>query len=424
MPKFAVPPISFTEYHLENGLQVILSPRDRIPLVHVSLHYRVGSSYESPGMSGLAHLFEHMMFQGSANVGKNQHGLHIDQIGGQWNASTSKDRTNYFDTVPSHCLDLALWLEADRMRSLCVTEENFENQRMTVIEEKKQSYDNQPYGAAQLRFDELAYSNWAYAHSIIGSEEDLKRATLNDAQAFHHTYYGPGNAILVVAGDFGETQARELIGRHFGPIEDATSARRPDLAEPLRDRETYEEIDDPLAALPAVAIGYQMPALGTPEYYTLSMLALVLADGDSSRFYRRFVYDNNWITGLFAGPNQYKGPGIFRIWFQVREDVTPETVSGAVDEELHRIASDRVSDEEMEKARNQIEHRFVTRLSRVSRIGELLAQSASVFESPDTANQQLDHLLSVSAEQIRDTAAAVFQPKKRIRILVKPGGHS
>ncbi len=424
MPKLDLPHITFTEYQLENGLQVVLAPRNRVPLVHVSLHYRVGSSYETPGMSGFAHLFEHMMFQGSANVGKNEHGLHIDQIGGQWNASTNKDRTNYYETVPSHCLELALWLEADRMRSLCVTEENFENQRMTVIEEKKQNYDNQPYGKAHLRFDELAYSNWAYAHSTIGLEEDLRRATLADAQAFHRTYYGPGNAVLVVAGEFDELHARELVRRHFEPIEDTTAPQHPLLSEPLRDEERYEEMVDPLAALPAVASGYQMPSLGSPEYYALSLLALVLADGDSSRFYRRFVYDNSWITGLFAGPNQYKGPEIFRIWFQVREDVTPEVISHAVDEELHRIATDRVSAEELEKARNQVEHRYVNRLSRVSQIGELLARSASVFEDPAAANEQLELLMSVSAEQIRNTAAVVFQPANRTRILVIPGGNS
>jgi predicted Zn-dependent peptidase len=295
---------------------------------------------------------------------------------------------------------------------------------MTVIEEKKQSYDNRPYGKAHLRFDELAYSNWAYAHSIIGLEEDLHRATLADAQTFHRTYYGPGNAVLVVAGEFDEAQARELIRRHFEPIEDATAAQPPELAEPMRDSETYEEMIDPLAALPAVATGYQMPSLGSPEYYALSMLALVLADGDSSRFYRRFVYDNSWITGLFAGPNQYKGPEIFRIWFQVREDVTPEVISHAVDEELHRLATDRVSAEELEKARNQVTHRYVNRLARVSQIGEYLAQSASVFENTASANEQLELLLSVSTEQIRNTAAVVFQPANRTRILVRPGGNS
>ena len=192
---------------MSNGLEVILYRDNRIPLTHVSLHYRVGSSYEKRGESGLAHLFEHMMFEGSENVGKNEHGRLLDAAGGSWNASTSKDRTNYYATVPSNYLDLALWLEADRMRSLLITPENFENQRQTVIEEKKQSYDNRPYGRAHLRFDELAYTNWAYGHPVIGQIEDLQKFTLEQAIDFHRRFYGPGNAVLVVAGDIVEADA-------------------------------------------------------------------------------------------------------------------------------------------------------------------------------------------------------------------------
>jgi predicted Zn-dependent peptidase len=221
--------IDFTEHPLSNGLRVILYRDNRIPLAHVSLHYWVGSSYEQRGQSGLAHLFEHMMFEGSENVAKNEHARLLDAAGGSWNASTSKDRTNYYATVPSNFLDLALWLEADRMRSLRITPENFENQRQTVIEEKKQSYDNRPYGRAQLRFDELAYANWSYGHPVIGDVEDLKQLTLEQAVAFHQKFYGPGNAVLVVAGDINEAEALAKIEQYFLPIADRTDNIRPDL---------------------------------------------------------------------------------------------------------------------------------------------------------------------------------------------------
>ena len=174
MEQFKVPEIRFEQHHLSNGLDVILAPDSRVPLVHLSLYYNVGSSHETKGYSGLAHLFEHLMFQGSGNLGPNEHGVLIDRAGGEWNASTSKDRTHYYETVPSHFLDLVLWLEADRMRSLNISPENFENQRQTVLEEKRESYDNRPYGPAHLRFDEIAYGNWVYSHPIIGSEEDLQ----------------------------------------------------------------------------------------------------------------------------------------------------------------------------------------------------------------------------------------------------------
>ncbi len=416
-----IPRIHFTEYTLENGLKIVLSPNDRIPLVHVSLHYRVGSSYEPPGLSGFAHLFEHMMFQGSANVGKNEHGHYIDNAGGRWNASTSKDRTSYFETVPSHYLELALWLEADRMSSLEVSEENFENQRRTVIEEKKQSYDNQPYGLSFLRFDELAYHNWAYAHPIIGSVDDLEKASVDDAKAFHRAFYGPGNAILVLAGDLVERDALEAIRRHFEPIPDKTSAGEPDLREPVQTAERFETMVDPLAVLPAVAVGYHMPPLDTPEYYALSMLALVLADGDSSRFYQQFVYDNNWITGLYAGPNQYRGPELFRIWFQVQQAVTTDEIIGAVDQELDRLCQAPIDGRELDKARSKVSHRFVSRLSKIAQVGELLAQSTSLLGDPGAVNHQLEKYLSVTPEGICDAARRTFHDRNRTTILVEPG---
>ncbi len=418
------PRIEFVEHRLPNGLRVVLAPRDRIPLAHVALQYRVGSSYETPGRSGFAHLFEHMMFQGSAQVKKSEHGLLIDQAGGQWNASTNKDRTHYFETVPSHFLELALWLEADRMASLAVTEENFENQRRTVIEEKKQSYDNQPYGLAHLRFDELAYSNWAYAHPIIGSVQDLEEATIADAVDFHRRFYGPGNAVLVLTGDFEVDPALTLVQRHFGPIEDGTTREMPDLSEPAQSHRKVEELEDNLALLPAIGIAFHMPELDSPDFYALSMLSLLLAEGDSSRLYQRFVYDNNWITGLYAGPNQHRGPGLFRIWFQVQQGATPDRLLAALDEELHRFSEQTVPEAELDKARAQIKFRMVNRMERISRIGALLAEATSLLDDPNLANEQLERYLSVTATQLRDTAQRTFLADNQSLLIVHPGGRS
>jgi predicted Zn-dependent peptidase len=362
-----------------------------------------------------------MMFQGSANVGKNEHGRYIDEAGGRWNASTNKDRTNYYETVPSNFAELAFWLEADRMASLEVSEENFENQRQTVIEEKKQSYDNRPYGLSYLRFDELAYENWAYAHPIIGSVDDLNSATLQDAFDFHKVHYGPGNATLVVAGNIEYENTLTLILKHFRSIPDETSSCDPDLSEPNQQKDKFEVVTDPLAVLPALAIGYHMPGLGTPEYYALTMLALILADGDSSRFYRRFVYENNWITGLFAGPNQYKGPQLFRIWFQIQADVSTQTLIDTIDEEVTRILQDGVTDRELEKARNQVTHRFIARLSTVYQVGELLAHYASYFDQPDLLNTQIDEYHSVSKGDILSAARKFLLKENRSIILTEPG---
>ncbi len=414
--------IDITEHRLSNGLEVILYRDNRIPLAHVSLHYRVGSSYERPGESGLAHLFEHMMFEGSENVAKNEHGRLLDAAGGSWNASTSKDRTNYYATVPSNFLDLALWLEADRMRSLRITPENFENQRQTVIEEKKQSYDNRPYGRAHLRFDELAYANWAYGHPVIGQVEDLQQFTLEQALGFHDRFYGPGNAVLVVAGDIVEADALAKIEHYFSPIVDRTAKFRPDLSEPAQEREKKEIHRDALAALPAVMQGFHMPEYGSRDHYALSILSLILTQGESSRLYRKMIYDNNWVTSVYSGPNQYKGPQLFTLWSQMQDGNPPERIQSELMEELRTIGEARVSDQELEKARNNISHAFLTRLTRVSQIGEALASYAVFLGDPRAINTELDRFFAIGAEDIQAAAARIFTDVNQTSIFVLPQG--
>ncbi len=416
-----VPQIQFQEHRLENGLQVMLYRNNRVPLVHLSLHFRVGSSYERPGFSGFAHLFEHMMFQGSHNVAKNEHGKYVDAAGGSWNASTSKDRTNYYETLPAHFLERALWLEADRMGSLKVTVENFENQRQTVIEEKKQSYDNRPYGLAYLRFDELAYDNWAYAHPIIGCVEDLEKITLEDARNFHQTYYGPGNAVLIVAGDIHEREVLEKIQDRFGSISNRTQPKTPDLHEPEQKAEKVETLKDSLAVLSGVSLGYHMPELGSSEYYALSTLALILSHGESSRLYRKLVSDNNWISSLSVGPNQYKGPELFTIMFQVQDRVKVDEVLKALEGELEAVQENPVSEQELEKAKNQIMFQFVAQQTKVSRVGECLAHYAVYFNDPQLVNSELDRFLSVTGEDILRVARQTFYCNNRTLISVEPG---
>lgn len=416
-----VPRLDFSVARLSNGLEVVLCPDPRVPLAHVSVHYRVGSSHEDPGASGLAHLFEHLMFQGSANVPKNEHGRLVDQAGGRWNASTSKDRTCYFETVPAHQLELALWLEADRMGSLALTEENLENQRQTVIEEKKQSYDNRPYGPASLRFEELAYANWAYGHPIIGIEEDLARITVEDLASFHSRFYGPANAVLTVAGDFRSDPVEHMIRRHFGGLDGQKPPAAPALDEPAYSAERREESVDQLAVLPAVSIGFQMPPIGGPEHCALSMLALALGEGASSRLYQRFIYDRPWITGLWIGPNRYRGPQLFRIWFQVQEGADPQEVLSKLDDEIERVRQERLSDLELDKARTQMIHRYVSSLARTAQVGELLAQGASVQGSPDALRQELEQCLEVTPDAIREAAAACLDGGRRTLMLIRPG---
>lgn len=414
------PEIRFEERRLPNGLQVLLYRDNRVPLVHVTLHYRVGSSYEKRGFSGLAHLFEHLMFEGSENVKKNEHGRLLDTAGGTWNASTNKDRTNYHSTVPSNYLDLALWLEADRMRSLNLTRENFENQRQTVIEERKQSYDNRPYGLAHLRFDELAYSNWAYAHSVIGSLEDLERLTLNDAISFHQDHYGPGRTVLVLAGDINEDDGFEKVSQYFGDLPNRTIQFRPDLEEPAQAEPRQENLPDLLATLPVIMLGYHMPPLGSDDYYALSLLALALSHGDSSRLYRRLIFDNNWATSLYAGPNQYRGPQLFTVWCQLQSLVATQSVLDAVREELHRASTSMLEESEIQKTKNNVSHAFLSRLTRVSYIGESLARCAIYQDDANAINSELERFMRVTAADIQQAADRAFRPDNETLIVVEP----
>ena len=421
MEQFKVPEIRFEFHRLSNGLEVILAPDSRVPLVHLSLYYNVGSSHETRGHSGLAHLFEHLMFQGSGNLGPNEHGVLIDRAGGEWNASTSKDRTHYHETVPSHYLELVLWLEADRMRSLNISPENFENQRQTVLEEKKESYDNRPYGLAHLQFDETAYGNWAYAHPIIGSEEDLKVCSLEDVLSFHRTHYGPGNAALVLSGDFEPVNALAKVRDYFEDIADLTAPYAPDLSEPGMAAARKEVIFDPLAVLPALTLGYSMGPMSSDEYYDLTLLSMILVDGDSSRFYRKYVYDNNWVTELYAGPDQQIGPQIFRIWTQAQENVDPGSILADMESDLIEIGEAGISEEEMSMARNQLIYRQVSMMSTSSSVGELLGFFQSYLGEASMINRHLDRYLAVTPERIRRSAQKVFQGGNHASMIVVPG---
>lgn len=415
-----LPPIQFIHEQLKNGLEVILYRNNRIPLTHVTLHYRVGSSHETKGKSGLAHLFEHLMFQGSHNVGKAEHGRYIDSVGGRWNATTSKDRTNYYQTIPSSALDLALWLEADRLQSLEVNPENFENQRQTVIEEKKQSYDNCPYGSAFLRFDELAYENWAYGHPIIGSVKDLEKMTVGDASDFHTKHYGPDRCVLVISGDIDESHALKRVEHYFGSLRGQTNPlSSPDLSEPKQKKEKIEDIHDELAPLSAAYMGYHMPPSGTLEHYSLSMLATILARGQSSRLYRRLVYENNWATGLSVGPNQYHGPQMFCLWMQFQQEVSQEVVLNAIEDELKRVRQDPVPADELEKARNQILYRAASNRERVETLGESLARFATCFGDPSLINRETDRFLDVTAIQILEAAQQTLTRQNRTVLLIQ-----
>ncbi|MDH3845825.1 MAG: insulinase family protein, partial [Myxococcales bacterium] len=263
----SLPNLKVSRATLDNGLRVVMSEDHTVPTVAVAVYYDVGSRNETKGRSGFAHLFEHMMFQGSANIDKGEHFSLIINRGGDANGTTSNDRTNYFETLPSNELALGLWLEADRMRSLAITQENFENQRQTVMEERRQRIDNQPYIPSMLRINELAYGDyWPYAHSTIGDMQDLLDAPLEAVQEFFDMYYAPNNAVLSISGDFDPNEAMPLVEKYFGSI---PSRERTPFVEPEPPKQTAERTEtmyDPNATLPAFHLAYHIPASRTPDH--------------------------------------------------------------------------------------------------------------------------------------------------------------
>ncbi|MFW6049863.1 MAG: M16 family metallopeptidase [Myxococcota bacterium] len=406
---------------LDNGLRVVMNPDHTIPTVAVAMYYDVGARNEEQGRSGFAHLFEHMMFQGSANVGKMEHFELIVNRGGSANGTTSSDRTNYFETLPAHELALGLWLEADRMKSLKVTRENFDNQRETVKEERRQRVDNQPYVPSMIRINELAYGDyWPYAHPTIGYMQDLDNAPLGAVQEFFDTYYAPNNAVLAISGDFEPERAMDLVEKLFGDIEPSeVPAYDPPEIEP-QTAERKEVMVDEKAELPAFHIAYHIPPSRTSDHYALELLAAVLGDGKSSRLYQKLVKDEEMLQELDVSTDDRRGPDLFSFWGIVARGHEGDAVREMIYEELERIASEGVSERELEKARNRVRADFVFGLQSNLARAMHLAEFELYWGDAALLREELDRYLAVTAEDIQRVAGQYFDPTNRTVLDVEP----
>jgi predicted Zn-dependent peptidase len=406
---------------LANGLRVVMSPDATVPAVAVAVYYDVGSRNEQRGRSGFAHLFEHMMFQGSENVGKGEHFQLVMNRGGQVNGTTSHDRTNYFESLPANDLAIGLWLEADRMRSLAITQDNFENQRQTVMEERRQSYDNRPYMGSMLRINELAYGDYfPYAHSTIGDMQDLQNAPLTAVQQFFDQYYAPNNAVLSIAGDFEPEQAMQLVQRYFGDI--PAHSTPPYAPEPLEPQtaERTESMLDPLAELPAFHVAYHIPENRAPDHYPLELLAIVLGDGESSRMYQKLVKGKELVQEISIETDGRRGPDLFSIW----AICSPGKSGAAVREEIYRelaaIAEKGVTERELQKAKNRVRSAFVFALESNLQRAMHLAEFETFYGDADLLNQEADRYLAVTLDDVKRVAKQYFAPSGRTVLDVIP----
>ncbi|HXG52174.1 MAG TPA: pitrilysin family protein [candidate division Zixibacteria bacterium] len=414
--------VPFETFTLENGLRVILSEDRTAPVYTLCVVYDVGSRDERPGRTGFAHLFEHMMFQGSANVGKGEHFLLVQNSGGSANGTTNAERTNYFETLPSNQLELGIFLEADRMRALEVTQANFDNQRHAVQEERRLSYDNRPYGRTVEAVHELAYDGFAYKHSTIGSMADLSAATLEEARNFYRSYYAPNNAVLVLVGDFERATALELIRRYFGAIPPHPRPPPPPAIEAEQAAERRRTIVDDFARTPRVDIVYRTVPGNTADWYALRVLGEVLAGDLSSRLYRKLVKELEVAVRVSSGPEEKRGTSLFWISLALRPGRDPEAVERIVYEELERLAREPVEEWELEKVRlrqrrQQAESLYSSRSRALS-----LGHYAVYYGDPDLINKVSDLLARVGPQDIQRVVTRYFKQNNRSVVWTLPKG--
>jgi predicted Zn-dependent peptidase len=419
------PTVRFTDERLANGLRLIVAPDPLAPIVAVNVWYAVGSKNEVPGKTGFAHLFEHVMFQGSAHVAKTEHMALIQAAGGSLNGTTWLDRTNYFETVPSHQLELALWLEADRMATLldALNQENLDNQRDVVKNEKRSSYDNRPYG---LWFHKLQAHLFPpehpYHHPTIGSMEDLDAASLEDVSAFFRTYYAPNNAVLTIAGDVDPAAARAAVERYFGQIPAVPEIPRPaSLSVPASLGGERREVVEDRVPLSRHYFGFRAPVFGDPRLDALEMGVQILAGGKGSRLHKRLVRQEELAqdVALFA-LGFVGGASICAGQATVRPGMDGEAVERVFEEELAKLGREPVTDDELERARALIETMELEALQRVDERADRLSMYATLLDDPDMINRQLARYLAVTPEAIREIAADVFRPDNRVVITYLP----
>jgi zinc protease len=420
---------------LANGLRVVISPDRTAPVVTVGVYYNIGFRLEPRGRSGFAHLFEHMMFQGSDNAGKMVHIRLVNSSGGVLNGSTRYDVTNYFESVPSNALERMMWLEADRMRSLRVDDENLRNQRDVVKEEVRMNVFNQPYGGFPwLDLPPVANRNWANAHNFYGDFSDLDAATLGDVQAFFRTYYTPRNAVLLLLGDVEPKEGFALAERHFGGIPAGAAPPSADVSEPPQTEERRGTVTEPLGTLPAMAIGYHVPPRLTPEWYALALADRALHGGRAGRLYRSLVLNREIALEAEGGIHypmgdvfDYNGPMQMVTRILHKTDFRSEQVIKAFDEVIDEVCARPLPAAELEELKVKLRSDYYSTLegglgSHVPRFGLMhyLACFTLFDGDPHLVNTALDGFLRVTPEELQAAAAHVLRPENRAIVLRLP----
>ncbi|HUL74272.1 MAG TPA: pitrilysin family protein [Vicinamibacterales bacterium] len=410
----------YTMATLPNGLQVVYLEDHSTPIVHLAMWYHVGSKDEKPGRTGFAHMFEHLMFKGSKNVRPDQHPSLITSVGGQSNASTDEDATQYWETVPAQYLPMVLWLEADRMASLDVSEEKFTTEREVVKEERRMRYDNPPYGLLPEVIFDKAFTTHPYKHQTIGSMADLEAASIDDVRAFHDTYYVPNNATAVIVGDFDTAQAKALVEQYFGPVPRGKPVPREIPQEPAHAAESRFTVTEPWP-LPAVVVSYHITYDGHPDSYPLHILAKILSDGDSSRIYRSLVYEKQIALAAFGEAKLIEHPNLFYAVAIVQRGHTPEEVQAALQHELDRVKTEGVTTDELNRAKRQFARDYIFSRETDQQKALQLAHAVVIHNDIKTADGEFDLFQNVTVADVQRVARTYFTPESRMLLTFLPG---
>ena len=415
---------------LPNGLRVVISENHTAPVVTVEVMYRIGFRIEPRNRTGFAHLFEHLMFQGSEHVNKFEHVRIVNENGGTLNGSTRFDHTNYFELMPSNALELAMWLEADRMRSLKITPENLQNQKDVVSEEVRVNVLNQPYGAFEwLGLPQRANTNWFNAHNFYGDLADIQAATIEDVQKFFDTYYAPNNAVVVVVGDATPDEVVRLAEKHFGGIASRQLPPRPDIGEPPQSAEKKFSESDKLARTPALAFGYHLPDRMTRDFFALSLLDPLLVSDESAKLYQALIKENQIASEVSGGFNyglgnnfDYNGPMLYTFRVDYRPDLKGDDVLKVVDKVITAVQEHGISEDELRQAKVNFRSSFLENLEGGFGRSDLLAALALYDDDPHRINTILTELDRVTTAEVQTAAKKYLVPANRTSIDRRPEG--
>ena len=420
VPKAGGVRVTYKETKLKNGLRVITVEDRSAPVVALAITYNVGSRDERKGRTGFAHLFEHMMFKGSQNVGTGEHFYLIFNNGGNMNGTTNEDRTNYFEALPANQLDLALYLEADRMRSLVISKENLDNQRNAVQEERRLGVDNQPYGKSGEVQQELIYDNFAYKHTVIGSMEDLNAASVEDVASFFKLYYAPNNAVLTLVGDFNTAEALKKIKQNFEAIPRQADPPPVDMTEPEQKAERRANVDDGLARAPQVDIAFKAVPGNTADFYALQVLSASLQSGQSSRLYQTLVKDKQVVTNVFGFMDEKRGTGAFYITATLKPGGKAADVEAAIYDEIARLQKEGIADWELQKAKNNTRRNFINGLQSSLQRAVSIGQYTVYYNEPNLINTRLDKVAAVTKADVQRVANKYLTAANRTVVITMP----